>query len=49
MWPFDSYERKKGVLERGKKGVISKMPVHGSLYRFGKRPTRSDLIPVSNV
>ena len=36
---------------REKKGrekrVISKMPVHGSLYRFSKRPIGSELIPVS--
>ena len=45
--PFDSYARKRGVLERGERRVIFKMPVHGSLYRFGKRPIRSELNPVS--
>ena len=39
--PFDSYARGKGVLERDEKRV------HESRYRFGKRPIRSELIPVS--
>ena len=33
--------------EREREESDSKMPVHGSLYRFGKRPIGSELIPVS--